>query len=583
MVKLILLVVALLFASPLWAVTYYVDFVGGADSNDGLTTGTAFQHCPGDDNATGVALSTNSSYVAGAIFIFKGGVTYVGEVDIDKTGTAGNPITYDGNSAGTWGAGPSIFDLSNTYYHAFDSTRNTRNYITIRGFNITRAKNINAAQNQTITRGGMDITGVNYGGGASIDLGVIHNFSGSNWDIRDCKLYKMENWDDRSVLGSETDADPQTSSSVPTDQVGISLLGGSSNCTVTNVEFWGIGRDCMRIMGSSTAGASSGHIVQNCNFGGGSDAGADAGWFSVAIRIVGAHNLTVRDNVFHDGWQYQGNEDVAGVPTQRSHAGDWLHIMGDNDAIFEENTDSVNVTVERNYFYNSTSFIGGGGTATVFVEDGVSNLTIRNNLFINDFSGAVEIEAVIGCYIYSNTFVSLNPTMSSVHVPLYFFTGSGALLGVGPTGVVVKNNVFVALNTNSVGMCWGTSASGITYPESNYNRFYAPNLGSTNIIRWHSINRTLAQWQADSGQDANSTVGDPLLVGTLTALPTSSSATNYRAASIASPIVGTGTVVSGFSTDYASVERGSTWDIGAYEFQAPLATGPASRLRLRIQ
>jgi hypothetical protein len=34
--------------------TFYVDYVGGADSNVGTDSGHAWKHCPGDVNATGL-------------------------------------------------------------------------------------------------------------------------------------------------------------------------------------------------------------------------------------------------------------------------------------------------------------------------------------------------------------------------------------------------------------------------------------------------------------------------------------------------------------------------------------------------
>ena len=88
------------------AATYFVDYVGGADANNGTATSSPFKHCPGDDNAIGTAAST--TLAGDDIVIFKGGVIYAGSVDLDWSGTSGHVITYDGNSAGTWGTGKAI-------------------------------------------------------------------------------------------------------------------------------------------------------------------------------------------------------------------------------------------------------------------------------------------------------------------------------------------------------------------------------------------------------------------------------------------------------------------------------------------
>jgi len=90
--------------------TYYVDYDDGSDSNNGLSTLTPFKHCPGDPNATGMPDSTSLSY--GDTVIFKGGVFYRGQIRCEWGGSSGHPITYDGNTADTWGTGRAIIDGS---------------------------------------------------------------------------------------------------------------------------------------------------------------------------------------------------------------------------------------------------------------------------------------------------------------------------------------------------------------------------------------------------------------------------------------------------------------------------------------
>jgi K319L-like, PKD domain/Right handed beta helix region len=91
---------------------YYVDFDGGSDSNDGTSTGSPWQHCPGDPNATGNAATCALN--AGEVIVFKGGVKYRGSINCNWSGSAGAPITYDGNPAGTFGTGQAIIDGSET-------------------------------------------------------------------------------------------------------------------------------------------------------------------------------------------------------------------------------------------------------------------------------------------------------------------------------------------------------------------------------------------------------------------------------------------------------------------------------------
>lgn len=91
---------------------YYIDYASGSDTNNGTSTTTPWKHCPGDANATGVPAGFN--LLPGDTVIFKGGVTYKGSITCSVSGLSGLPLVYDGNSAGTWGTGPAIFDGSET-------------------------------------------------------------------------------------------------------------------------------------------------------------------------------------------------------------------------------------------------------------------------------------------------------------------------------------------------------------------------------------------------------------------------------------------------------------------------------------
>jgi hypothetical protein len=89
----------LCFACNGFAASYYIDYAGGADTNNGTATTTAFQHCPGDANATGAAAST--VLAAGDFVYFKKGVTYLGQMVISRSGSesdSGNngTVTVDG-------------------------------------------------------------------------------------------------------------------------------------------------------------------------------------------------------------------------------------------------------------------------------------------------------------------------------------------------------------------------------------------------------------------------------------------------------------------------------------------------------
>ena len=100
----------LVAASGVQAAVYYVDFDGGSDYQPGTSPATAFKHSPGDGQAAGTAAATNLQ--PGDTVIFKGGVYYRSSIDVNQSGASGNPITYDGNTAGTFGTGRAIVDGS---------------------------------------------------------------------------------------------------------------------------------------------------------------------------------------------------------------------------------------------------------------------------------------------------------------------------------------------------------------------------------------------------------------------------------------------------------------------------------------
>lgn len=90
------------------ATTYFVDYEGGGDERAGTTPETAFRHCPGSDGATGAAAALR--LVPGDRVVFKGGVRYRQTVTVAASGTAAQPIVFDGNAEGRFGMGSALID-----------------------------------------------------------------------------------------------------------------------------------------------------------------------------------------------------------------------------------------------------------------------------------------------------------------------------------------------------------------------------------------------------------------------------------------------------------------------------------------
>ena len=105
-----LVVVLFLSAAAALAATYYVDFAGGADANAGDSASVAFQHSPGDPAAKDKAAAVKLQ--PGDTVLFKGGVSYRGNIVVTQSGAVDKPITFDGNTAGKFGAGRAVIDGS---------------------------------------------------------------------------------------------------------------------------------------------------------------------------------------------------------------------------------------------------------------------------------------------------------------------------------------------------------------------------------------------------------------------------------------------------------------------------------------
>lgn len=490
--------------------TYYVDFASGVDTNNGTSISTPWKHSPGDGNATGVPAGT--TLIAGDTVLFNSAVTYKGMITPAQNGTLANRITYDGT---TWGGGKAVFDLDNTFAHAFTGYAS---YITVKEIDFENA--VRPDGNESLR-------------------GIIRITGGTYWTIQDCIFAHVTGWDVMGVEGSD--------SAVYADQSCIFLNGaGTDNTTIDNCEFYAIGLDGIYLFRADNT------TVKNCNFGGISR-GAEAGYFSVAMRITYDSNaLVVQDCVFHDGWQYEGDD--AG---QRNHAGDWLHIYGNTGASAYPH----DLLIERCLFYNDKTFNYTHGTAFSMMETGCYDITWRNNIFLNPhaYNGALLTQdAGVGqIYIYNNTFVcfahAIDPGALAIKI--------GASV---EDSIEVYNNIFIQYDISNV-VCihiYDTDWAG----EIDYNIYYRPE-DAAEVLRRASTWYNFSGWQA-LGCDAHGFYANPLLAS-VPATGATSSAGNYRLTS-SSPCKNTGgdLTAEGFTSDYLEVIRpqGAGWDIGAYEY-----------------
>lgn len=294
---------------------------------------------------------------------------------------------------------------------------------------------------------------------------------------------------------------------------------GQSNVTVSNVTvhdtrwafFWTCG-------GSATC---DGFTIENStayNF----DHGVGGGDNGVSTTMS---NWIVRGNNFYDMAKW----DTPAGAFHHNHIHVWTTYSGS----------TTSMTAYNNYFHGDW---GDSPTASINNEQNVV-ATIYNNLMVDSGAGG----APYGCVSAgqgSPLIIVNNTCVVSGGVGLYF--------GGGGTGLRVQNNVISGAST-TINVASAYSGTVVVnnndwYPASNMSW---PGSASTNFT----------VWKAACSCDADSITSDPLLSGSYTLGP-------------GSPAIGAGANLSALgitalNSDKNGVARGSTWDIGAYEYAAP--------------
>lgn len=537
------LAAAILFAacSCFGATSYYVDYVGGSDAAAGTSSGTAWQHCPGDSAATDSAAA--ATLVAGDSVIFKGGVWYYFGTNSSGISMV-NGVTYDGNSAGSWGTGKAVLTDSNA----------------VPGKTAMSAASV--ASNLVV----QDFVFTQIGGSASLppDLGspvapnggggVVLSHGQTNIVVRDC---------DFSMLGYWFNQKPMNAAAI--SGVGVQCYGASDLITISNCTF----RRMMIGVNLSAGGNLTRATVANCEF-------TDSLVWCVDIAVVttGVYNdyISVHDCVFHDYHQFNS--------AYWTGYGEWPHVDG---IFFRADYDFASYG-SHNYFYNNLFYDAmgaGGGTANIYVTEGES-VSIYNNVFIH--SGMANGNVSIGngpltgasdqfVNIFNNTFYDSyavgvgigcsDPTRPPSHINAQNNLFYDAMTGSG-------NNFVLTLNSGN----WvlGQVITNWFFDHNLYKSFNIdgtwanyPGLGGEMSFTSNNFGQSFRAF----GWETNGLATDPLFVDITPGL-TQPLSVDLRLQTN-SPAIGAGTNLSalnlpGLATDRLGVSRPPTgpWTMGAY-------------------
>ncbi|KAA9332216.1 T9SS type A sorting domain-containing protein [Hymenobacter busanensis] len=222
-------------------------------------------------------------------------------------------------------------------------------------------------------------------------------------------------------------------------------------------------------------------------------------------------------------------------------------------------TSSRNVDVMRNRIHD-TATGEPASTATVYgiyMTTGAGAVGAENEVVNNAFYNFNSAGLEYGVYntgasnvrYYFNTFDLRAPAATTSTSAAYgFYQTTG-------TNVDFRNNI-VAVERAGTGVEYGiylSSATGVT--STNYNDLYVP---GGNVGYYGSAFATLAAWQAANNNafDQNSVDFNPMFVSASNPIPTNG-ALNDK-----------GTPIAGITVDITGATRGTTPDVGAFEFSA---------------
>lgn len=515
-------------------IAYYVDFDGGADTNDGLTPGTAWKHCPGDDTATGIARATGLAQ--GNVIRFKGGVRYRGTIRLAFSGAVNAPVVYDGNSSGNWGAGKAVLDgeyLNQEARRYGFVTQSGVSNVYIRNFELVHlggVANLAGASAQELDNPG-------YG---------IYLRDAVNVEVRDCYFHELGVWENTSPASANC-----------LGGFGVFAFG-VDGLTIANCEFTRMEKGIRISPGQyGQSKAARRVLITGCNF---------HNYMRWLVELsTSGHNATLDDITvshcrFHDFTEYD-----SGV---WHGAGACPHTDGIILGVSEyDNRTYGTIRIHSNEFYQDA--IAGGGTAMIFSTGMGGNVRIYNNVFVNSLHGQGAIyvqdgplpnsgDTPINFAIYNNSFLD-----ARYAVRLRTLTAG---CNVGNGTIKIMNNVFYkAVGDAAFSVVFDANS---TPKVVDHNCYYTPRADQLIVMRDQPLAyASLADVRSRWGWEAHGKMANPMFANINPGIGLNSSQNNLRL-SPNSPCINAGANLSQmFTTDKDGQPRSATqsWDIGAYK------------------
>ncbi len=283
------------------------------------------------------------------------------------------------------------------------------------------------------------------------------------------------------------------------------------------------------------------------------------------IVLIGTNGFTISNNT------------VFGIITSTSGPNYGI-LLGYNST---SGGGAVNGTVTGNIVHDiiNTNTGGYGAYGITVSTGGAANDIISNNVIYRIVGTGDNIGTTSWIYnpfgiVVTNLSSGVNIYYNSINLygegPTYSApTGSaGIIIDVNCSGINFIDNVIKNEMTGTGAYkAYGIYIKATVNPfiEINNNDYYVNSANPSFLGFFSTEDTTLAQWQADIGQDANSISSDPLYVANTDLRPAENT-----------PLVSAGAPIAGITTDILGVTRNAaTPTIGAYEeaVYMPLAAG----------
>ena len=264
-------------------------------------------------------------------------------------------------------------------------------------------------------------------------------------------------------------------------------------------------------------------------------------WIGSTSAASTVDTINITGNEIYDG--------TCGV-SDDIHADGIVHIFG--VPTFNAAQRFTNVIIAYNYVHGDWGRYDGSGAGwTAFAyNEGTTSAKIYNNIIAPDAEGVFMGEAFL-------MFTSVHDETVEIYNNTLVNTGLAGVVTVG-----LKGGAY-SLGDASTATFKGNLVTGFTnavyyYTDGTVTSDYNAYNGA---LYWGDSSQSVATWQA-ANRDVNGVLQtDPLLVNPLSDVSLQSGSPCIGAFPVAQAPTGD------FTDDYAGTERGSVWDIGAYEYE----------------